>query len=78
MNVTIKISDQICRDARHRAVDAGRSLSGWITDVIRTELSRPALKKPQMLLDALGNEKLSDIEFHFPRDKGSLREVDFS
>ncbi len=30
MNGTIKLTDHIYRDARHRAVDAGRSLSGWI------------------------------------------------
>jgi hypothetical protein len=77
MNVTIKISDQICRDARHRAVDAGRSLSGWIEDVIRKELSHSASKRPQTLLEALGNEKLSDVEVNFPRDKSSIREADF-
>ena len=78
MNVTIKISDQLCRDARHRAVDAGRSLSGWIADVIRKELSQSSSKKARMLLEALGNEELSDIEVHFPRDKSLIREADFS
>jgi hypothetical protein len=78
MNVTIKISDEICRDARHRAVDAGRSLSGWIADVIRKELSQSPPKKPKLLLEALGNERLSDIDLHFPRDKSSIREEDFS
>jgi hypothetical protein len=78
MNVTIKISDQILRDARHRAVDAGRSLSGWIADLVRKELSHPASKKPKNLLDALGNDKLSDIDLNFPRDQSSIRETDFS
>jgi len=79
MNVTIKISDQLCRDARHRAVDAGRSLSGWVADVIRKELSESASNKPKkMLLEALGNEELLDIDVHFPRDKSSIRETDFS
>jgi len=78
MNVTIKISDQICRDARHRAVDAGRSLSGWIADVIRRELSHSAPRKSKMLLEALGNEELSNIDLNFPRDNSSIREADFS
>ncbi len=78
MNVTIKISDQLCRDARHRAVDAGRSLSGWIADVIRKEISQTPSKKPKSLLESLGNEKLSAIDLHFPRAKSSIREADFS
>jgi len=78
MNVTIKISDQVCKDARHRAVDEGRSLSGWIEEVIRKELSRSASGKPQTLLEALGSEELSGLDLEFPRDKSPAREVDFS
>jgi hypothetical protein len=76
MNVTIKISDEICREARHRAVDEGHSLSAWIAEVIRKELSRSPSKKT--LLEALGNDRLSEIDISFPRDKSSIREVDFS
>jgi hypothetical protein len=78
MNVTIKISDELCREARHHAVDAGRSLSGWIADVIRKELSRSAPKRPKTLLESLGNEELSGIELTFPRNNSSIREADFS
>jgi len=78
LNVTIKISDELCREARHRAVDAGRSLSGWIADVIRKELSRSGSKKAQTFLEALGDERLSEIEVDFPRDKSSIRDTDFS
>jgi hypothetical protein len=78
MNVTLKIDDEICREARHRAVDAGRSLSGWITDVIQKELSSPHRKKPKTLLDALGNDELADIDLTFPRETSSIREADFS
>jgi len=78
MNVTIKIHDQLCRDARHRAVDEGLSLSGWIAGVVRKELDRLPSKKRPTLLEALGNEKLSHLEIHFPRDKSALREPDFT
>jgi hypothetical protein len=78
MNVTIKISDQICREARHRAVDAGRSLSGWIADVIRKELSRAPSKERRLLLEALGNDELADIDLSFPRNESSIRDTDFS
>ncbi len=74
MNVTIKISDEICRQARHRAVDAGRSLSGWIADVIRKELSHSGSGKAQTFLEALGDERLSGFDIDFPRDKSSIRE----
>jgi len=78
MNVTLKLNDQVCRDARHRAVDAGRSLSGWVEELIRRELGRPQPKMPQTLLEALGNEALSGVDVDFPRDKSPIRRVDFS
>jgi hypothetical protein len=78
MNVTIKIHDQLCRDARHRAVDEGLSLSGWIASVVHKELQRLPSKKRPTLLEALGNEKLSHFEIDFPRDESSLRKTDFT
>jgi hypothetical protein len=78
LNVTIKISDEVCRDARHRAVDAGRSLSGWIEDLLRKELSRSTAQKPRTLLEALGNDALSNVEIDFPRDQSAAREVDLT
>ena len=78
MNVTIKINDQLCRNARHRAVDAGLSLSGWIAEVIRKELFGSPSKTPRTLLEALGNEKLAEFEVNFPRDKSHARKVDLS
>lgn len=78
MNVTLKISDEICRAARHRAANAGCSLSEWIEEVIRKELSRPSRNLPKTLLEALGNGKLSDVEVDFPRNKSSIRKADLS
>lgn len=78
MNVTIKIDDRLGKDARHRAVDAGLSLSGWIANVVRKELASSPSGNPATLLEALGNESLSEVEIHFPRDKSPLRDTDFS
>lgn len=69
MNVTLKLDDQLCREARHRAVDAGLSLSGWMTVVLRRELGDLPPEKPVTLLEALGNEALADYEIGFPRDR---------
>lgn len=77
MNVTLKLDDELCTEARHKAVDVGMSLSGWITELLKRELSKPALEKDSAsLLDLLGCEDKRDIEF--PRTKDGPREVDFS
>jgi len=34
MNVTLKLPDELCREARHRAVDESKSLSAWVTDLV--------------------------------------------
>lgn len=42
MNVTVKLSDDLCRRARHRAVDESKSLSAWLSKLIERELSAPS------------------------------------
>jgi len=77
MNVTLKLDDELCRDARHKAVDVGMSLSGWITELLKRELSKPeAGKNGDSLLDLVGCE--DGRNFDFPRSKDQPREVDFS
>lgn len=78
MNVTIKISDQLGREVRHRAVDAGTSLSGWIADLIRKELAKGKNRKGRSLLEMLGDEQAASVDVEFPRDKSAARETDFS
>jgi len=39
MNVTVKLPDDLCRQARHRAVDESKSLSAWLADLVRRELN---------------------------------------
>jgi hypothetical protein len=68
VNVTIKLDDSLCREARHLAVDADTSLSGWIADLIRERLGlAPAFTRPgKSLLEMLGDEKAGGIELECP------------
>lgn len=72
VNVTIKLDDVLCREARHRAVDADLSLSGWIAQIIRERIGMEssAPSRPTRLLDLLGDEKAAAVEFDPPRVAG--------
>ena len=68
MNVTIKLEDALCREARHRAVDADLSLSGWIAELIRERLGLSVGGRPKKtLLEILGDEKAGAVELEVPR-----------
>jgi hypothetical protein len=68
VNVTIKLEDALCREARHRAVDADLSLSGWIAELIRERLGLSVGGRPKKtLLEILGDEKAGAVELEFPR-----------
>lgn len=77
MNVTIKIEDALCREARHRAVDRGLSLSGWIAQVLRKELVAEE-RAGGGLLEALAMEDGEQREFKIPRDASEARDLTFS
>ena len=63
MNVTLKLPDDLCREARHRAVDESKSLSAWIADLVVAQL-RPSI--PKTLLHALGDETLAEGVLDLP------------
>lgn len=69
MNVTIKLDDALCREARHRAVDADLSLSGWIAELIRERLGLPAGggRAKKTLLEMLGDENAGALDLEIPR-----------
>lgn len=71
MNVTIKIEDDLCREARHRAVDRGLSLSGWIAGVLRRELAAGE-RAGGSLLGALAMEEGEQRAFEIPRDASTV------
>lgn len=68
MNVTIKLDDTLCREARHCAVDADLSLSGWIAELIRERLGHsPAAGRPgKTLLEMLGDGKAGGTDLEIP------------
>ncbi len=57
MNVTVKIDDQLLIAARHRAVDAGQSLSAWLADLVEREVHPKHETGSTTLLDLLGDPK---------------------
>lgn len=77
MNVTIKIEDALCREARHRAVDRGLSLSGWIAGVLRRELAGGKPADEGGLMEALAMEDGEERGFEVPRDPSRARDLEF-
>ncbi len=75
MNVTIKINDDLIKQARHEAVDDGLSLSGWVAQLITEKLSDKAPTKS--LLEAIGNENLAELDMDFQRSQSTSRELTF-
>lgn len=78
MNVTIKIDDALCKEARHRAVDHGLSLSGWIAGIVRKELARENSTDRPGLLDALAMKEGEERAFEISRDSSLARDLEFS
>lgn len=63
-NVTVKLEESLIKEARHKAVDRGQPLSGWLADLIEREVSTPPAfgaksARPVRLLDALEDEGLA-------------------
>jgi len=78
MNVTLKLPDELCRKARHRAVDEYKSLSAWIAELIERELASRSAQKPVSLAQALGDEALANIDLLIPdRRTRTVREPEF-
>ncbi len=54
MNVTLKLPDDLVREARHRAVNQSQSLSAWMVSLVQRELAAPPAKEePKSLVEAL-------------------------
>ncbi len=68
MNVTLKIDDELCKQARHRAIDEDLSLSGWVARVVEKELSKPEIDG-QTMVDAIGMDDDRDLMDFIPDRK---------
>jgi hypothetical protein len=83
MNVTLKLPDELVREARHRAVNQSQSLSAWMADLVRRELAAPDSpeRKPKTLIEALTVPGMPDSfyekEFLLP-DRSETKHREFS
>lgn len=67
MNVTVKLPDELIRQARHRAVDESKSLSAWLADLVERELgsSEAGRFAPRTWIDAFESEH---PDWYYERD----------
>ena len=83
MNVTLKLPDDLCKAARHRAVDAEKSLSAYMVELLERDLEKSEGKavRPKTWMDAFsGDEDDPYLEMDFPledRKAMKIREFDF-
>lgn len=77
MNVTIKIDDDLCKQARHKAVDADLSLSSWVASIIEKELSS-AEDSGKTMIELIGMEDDRDLMDFIPDRKDAIeRPIEF-
>ncbi len=84
VNVTLKLPDVLCREAKHRAIDESKSLSAWVAGLVERELAagKEPSPQPRTLIEALS---LKDAPAWFymrefileDRSAGKVREFSF-
>ncbi len=83
MNVTLKLPDELCKAARHLAVDESKSLSAWVTELMAREIAKSGAGtlKPRTWMDAFsGDEDDPYLDRDFPledRRTGKVTEFSF-
>ena len=78
MNVTLKLPDELCRKARHSAVDESKSLSAWVAGLIERALEKPPHTPRNTLLELLGDPATADRDFELPDRKADRpRKIEF-
>lgn len=83
MNVTLKLPDDLCKAARHRAVDAEKSLSAYVVELLERDLEKPEgkVEKPKTWVEAMTVEGMPDwfYEKDFPlEDRKAMVIRDFN
>lgn len=84
MNVTLKLPDELCKAARHRAIDESKSLSAWVAEIVEKEILKPKENSTSKTwIELLSNDPRFDDEFQskdFPledRKAAKVREFSF-
>ncbi len=83
MNVTLKLPDDLVREARHCAVNEGQSLSAWLASLVRRELAAPPAgpEEPKTLAEAMRVPGMPDwfYEKEFPlEDRKNIKHREFT
>lgn len=84
MNVTMKLPDDMVREARIRAVQNSKSLSAWMADLVRRELAAEPVggaEEPKTWIEALTVPGMPDsfYEKEFPlTDRRDTKHREFS
>jgi len=71
MNVTLKLPDEVVSEARHRAIARSQSLSQWVGDLLRAEISRNHPDR-KTLSERLGDPATADRDFELPDRRNEL------
>jgi len=83
MNVTMKVPDELCKAARQRAVDAEKSLSANVAELLARDLEKPVEKspRPKTWMDAFSGDKddrYQETDFSLEDRKAmKIKEFDF-
>lgn len=79
MNVTLKLPDELCKAARHRAVNEDKSLSKWVAEIVEKEISKPSQRrKAKTWMELIGDPATAHLDFELPeRKEDNAREFSF-
>ena len=83
MNVTMKVPDELCKAARQRAVDAEKSSSANVAELLARDLEKPVEKspRPKTWMDAFSGDKddrYQETDFSLEDRKAmKIKEFDF-
>lgn len=66
MNVTLKIDDDLCREARHRAIDADMSLSKWVAHLVEKEIVT-GNEEPRTIAQSIQMDDDRDLSEFIPK-----------
>lgn len=79
MNVTLKLPDELCKAARHCAVDEEKSLSKWVAEIVEKEISKPSQsRRAKTWMELIGDPATAHLDFELPdRKEDNAREFSF-